>query len=100
VVKDTCQICNYKSELWALEQYPIVPVKVTQSISTMESRTVLLCRSCRQELEEWYLTKVSNLVYDTMRKRFRERSCLEMIREYEHAYHSFVEYKRKQRGLG
>ena len=100
MVKDTCQICEHKSELWALEQYPIVPVEVTQSVSRVESRTVLLCRSCRQELEEWYLTKVSSMVYDTMVKRFRERSGLEMVEEYEHAYHSFVDYKREQLGRG
>jgi len=94
VAKDTCQICKYKSELWALEQFPIIPPEVTKSAGVKESRTVLLCCSCRQELEEWYLAKVSNVVYDTMIKRFREKSFLEMIKEYEYAYHSFAEYKK------
>lgn len=96
---ETCQVCGQKSELWALEQHRIVPVEVAQSGGMMESGTVVLCRRCHQELEEWHLKKVTNMVYDTMAKRFRERSCSEMVKEYEYAYHSFVEYKRKQLGL-
>ena len=99
MVKDTCQVCGQKSKLWALEQRHIVPVDITQSGGMMESRTVRLCRDCCQELEEWYITKVANTVYDTMAKRFRARSCLEMVKEYEAAYHSFLEYKQKQKGL-
>jgi hypothetical protein len=99
VVKSACIICGHKSQLWALEQYHIVPLEITRKGGMTESKTVLLCRVCRQELEEWYLTKVANMVFDTMAKRFRDRSCAEMVKEYEYSYYKFVDYKRKQLGL-
>lgn len=100
MVKEACQICGYKSKHWALKRYPIIPNEIAQSAGIKESKIVWLCSNCRRELEEWRLTKVSDVVYDTMLKRFRERLPSEMVKEYEYAYNSFVQYKREQRGLG
>ncbi len=97
--KEPCEACGHESELWALERHHVVPIEVLEHAGIVESKTVRLCRNCRRELEEWYLTKVTNIAYDLKTKRFRAKSWPEMAREYEYAYHSFVEYKWHQKEL-
>ena len=95
--KKTCEVCGHEIELGALEEYRVVPTQLTEQASMPESRVANLCSNCHQELHKWYLTKVSDMAYDTEAKRFRTKSPLEMIREYEATFDSFVRYKQKQR---
>ena len=95
--KEPCEACGYETELWALKKHHVVPIEVSVQAGIPESKTVKLCRDCRRELDEWYLTRVTNIAYDTKTKRFRAKSWPEMLKEYEYAYHSFVEYKWKEK---
>ena len=90
---ETCGLCGCSRELRTLEKYHIVPVEITQSAGFPESKMVEVCGNCLKELNKWNRLKVRDMVYDARIKRFRARSPLEMIREYEASYRVFVEYK-------
>ena len=95
--KRKCEVCGHEIELGALEEHCIVPMQFTEQASMPKSRTANLCSTCHQELHKWYLTKVVEMAYDTEAKRFRTKSPLEMVREYEATFDSFVRYKQKQK---
>jgi predicted HNH restriction endonuclease len=92
----TCEICGSKIELGWVEKHHVVPMDVTQQAGVPESKIVTLCHSCHQELHRWYLAKVVKVAYDTKSRRFKSKSWAEMLRGYDYAFDSFVEYKRKQ----
>ena len=94
--KETCELCGCNSELGTLEMYHIVPIEITQSVGFPESAVVELCCNCLQELNRWNILKVRDMVYDARIKRFRAKSSLEMVREYETSYRVFVEYKKRE----
>ena len=94
--KKTCALCGYESEPGTIGTHLVIPTEISQQSDILESRITRLCRNCRQELAEWYSSKVTNIVYDTKAKRFRAKSSPEMAREYESAYDSFVKYKQKE----
>ena len=96
--KKTCEVCGYESEIGALEKHRVVPTQFTEQADMPESRIARLCSHCHQELHKWYLTKVADMAYDTEAKRFINKSPLEMIREYEASFNSFVRYKHEQKG--
>lgn len=45
----------------------------------------------------WYSTKVMDMAYDPATKRFRAKSSLEMVKEYQSAFNSFAKYKSEQK---
>ena len=96
MAKETCDICGNESEPGATEKQPVVPLEITEQAGIASPKTVRLCSNCRQELHRWYSTKVADMAYDTKVKRFRAKSSLEMVKEYETAYRIFAEYKRGQ----
>jgi hypothetical protein len=83
-----------------MEWHHIVPVDVTQSAGVAESQTLRLCGDCHREAHSWYMAKVHHSEYDVGLRRFRSKSFLEMVREYQAAFSSFASYKdaiRRQR---
>jgi len=95
--KETCELCGRKSELETIEKHHVVPVEVTEQAGMPESRVVELCCNCHRELHKWYSIKVADMAYDTQIKRFRAKSGVEMVKEYEAAYKVFAEYKKGRR---
>ena len=94
MVKKTCELCGHEAELEALENHHIVPGEVREKAGIQRSKMVRLCPNCLGELHKWYSARVAARTYDTKMKRFKARSPLEMVKEYEAAYRMFEEYKR------
>ncbi|MFC2036273.1 HNH endonuclease signature motif containing protein [Chloroflexota bacterium] len=93
--KMTCELCGCNSGLEIIEKHHIVPLEFTEMTGIAESKVVELCRNCLRDLNRWYSFKVTDMVYDTDIKRFRTKSWLEMVKEYETAYSSFTEYRKR-----
>jgi len=94
---ETCELCGHTGKRWAVATHHIVPKDFTSGAGMPDSATVALCRNCHEEMHTWYSKKVFDSTYDTGLKRFRPRSSVEMVKEYESAYRVFAEYKRGQR---
>ena len=93
---ETCELCGNAGKLGAIETHHIVPKELTSQAETPDSATVTLCSNCHKEVHTWYSKKVFDMTYDTAAKRFRPRSLVEMVKEYEVAYRLFAEYKKGQ----
>ena len=94
---ETCKLCGCVSQLWAIETHHIVPKELTSQAEIPPSATVTLCSNCHREVHAWYSKRIFDMTYDTMAKRFKPRSLVEMVKEYEAAYKAFAEYKTRQR---
>ena len=92
--KDTCDLCGRDIEPGAVVIHGIVPCEVTEQVGMSDSGTAKLCASCHNEVEAWYLKRVSSATYDWGSKRFRPKSPTEMVKEYEAAYTAFVKYRK------
>lgn len=95
--KETCQLCGYKVDPGPIERHHIVPAEVTEKAGIPESKIVGLCCNCHQELHKFYPSRVADMAYNTKIKRFRVKSPLEMVTQYEAAYRAFTRYKKEQR---
>ena len=93
---ETCELCGFVSKLWAIETHHIVPKELTLQAGMPDSATVTLCNNCHREVHTWYSKKVFDMTYDTTTKRFRPKSLVEMVKEYEAAYRVFAKYKKGQ----
>lgn len=96
MAEKTCQLCGCEVELKSIERHHVVPREIAEQAGIRRSKIVRLCPDCRQELQRWYEAKVADMTYDTKFKRFRGRSPLEMVKEYEMAYRLFARYKKSQ----
>ncbi len=94
---ETCKLCGYVSQLWAIETHHIVPKELTSEAGMPDSATITLCGNCHREVHTWYSKKVFDMTYDPATKRFRPKSVVEMVKEYEVAYRVFTQYKKGQR---
>ena len=94
--KKICEVCGHKIDFGEIEKHHIVPMRLTKEAGIPESRILTLCHDCHQELHMWYSAKVASMSYNTKTKRFETKSRLEMCREYESTFDSFVKYKRGQ----
>jgi len=92
--KEICELCGYRSEPRTIEKHHIVPTKVTELAGMPESAIVRLCSNCHKEVHTWYSENVFDMAYDPGIKRFRQRSPVEMVKEYEAAYRVFAAYKK------
>ena len=92
-----CELCQYESELGATEKHHVVPTGVTEQAGIPESKIVRLCCNCHREVHTWYSAKVVNLAYDPGAKRFKVKSWLEMVKEYQSAFDGFMRYKKEQK---
>ena len=95
MAEKTCQICGCELKPGAMKRYPVVPAEIMEQAGIQRSKTVRLCPDCREELQRWYESKVADMTYDTGIKRFKGKSPLEMVREYEALYQQFVRYKKR-----
>jgi len=93
VAKETCKVCNSVVDPDTMEKHHIVPRDVTDEAGIPESQTVRLCTDCHEEVHTWYTARVRHTEYDPDTKRFRTKSSLEMVREYQAAFSAFVNYK-------
>jgi len=94
--KGTCELCGYEGETKIIKKYRVIPQEVREQAGIQQSKAIRLCSNCQQELHKWYSTKVANMTYDTRMKRFRVKTPLEMVKEYESAFTIFEKYKRQQ----
>jgi len=92
---ESCELCGFASQLGAVEKHHIVLIEVTGQAGMPKSQTIKLCCNCHREVHTWYSTKVIDKVYDPEVLRFRARSWLEMVKEYQAAFNSFVKYKKE-----
>ena len=92
--KDACDLCGREIEPESIVIHNIIPHEFTEQSPMPDSRTVNLCANCHNEVEAWYLKRVSSVSYDWRSKRFRPKSPTEMVKEYETAYIAFVKYKK------
>ena len=97
--EETCEACGYASHLGAVAQHHLIPKSVTQQAGMPDSPMVDLCNNCHFELHNWYKMKVTNILYDSRAKEFRDRSREEKIKEYESAFRTFKKYKHERRKI-
>lgn len=93
----TCQVCGYQRKSEQMETHHIVPTEVSEEGGIAESQTVELCDGCHRDAHSWYRGRVPRSRYDEDTKRFIAKSALEMVREYQTAFDSFVGFKAGQR---
>jgi 5-methylcytosine-specific restriction endonuclease McrA len=93
VAKETCKVCNNVVDPDDMEKHHIVPKNVTDEAGIPESQAVRLCSDCHEAVHNWYTARVHHTEYDPDTKRFRAKSSLEMVREYQAAFTAFVNYK-------
>ena len=94
--KERCELCGYRIEPGYIERHHVVPTHVTEQAGLPESQTLRLCSNCHREVHTWYSAKVSDTAYDPKIKRFRTKSWLEMAKEYDSAFNSYMKYKKKR----
>ena len=88
--EETCELCGHKGQPATMEIHHIVPKDLTEQAGMRASQVVRLCCDCHREVHAWYKAKVSDVVYSAKTKEFRQRSWLEMVKEYQSAFNSFV----------
>jgi 5-methylcytosine-specific restriction endonuclease McrA len=93
VARELCKVCNETVDPDAMEEHHIVPRDVTGEAGIPESQTVRLCAECHHEVHNWYTARVRHTEYDPDTRRFRSKSYLEMVSEYQAAFSAFVNFK-------
>ena len=88
-----CQLCKRRVKADTMADHHIVPTEVTTDAGIPESQTVRLCQPCHTEVHSWYLARVRHTEYDAGAKRFRTKSYLEMVPEYQAAFSDLVRHK-------
>lgn len=96
MARQTCQICGHRNTPDTMEQHHVVPTEVTAPTDIPESQTLRLCANCHREVHSWYRSKVAQTTYDLNIKRFRPRSDLELVREYQAVFNNYLKYKAEQ----
>jgi len=99
MARGSCELCGCRIELRTVEKQHIVPTRVTEQAGLPESPSIRLCSNCYKELDTWYSQNVFDMAYDPGTKRFRQKSAVELVEEYESAYKVFATYKKGQREL-
>lgn len=89
-----CRTCGCSLDRENLVRHKIVPEPVASEAGMSGARTVVLCPSCSQEVQNWYAKKVLNMNYDEVTRQFKSKSPAELVKEYEGVYKTFVRYKK------
>ena len=97
--KETCELCGCRIDPGTIEKHHIVPIKITEQAGMPESASIRLCPDCHREVHTWYSGNIFEMAYDPETKRFRQKSPLEMVKEYQASYKVFVAYKQGQKEL-
>ncbi|MHC4690680.1 MAG: hypothetical protein ACYS5F_13745 [Planctomycetota bacterium] len=98
--KEKCELCSSRIEPGYIEIHHVIPTYVTEQAGLPESQTLRLCRNCHREVCVWYTAKVSDITYNSETKRLITRSWVEMVKEYDAAFNSFMKHKKQQDKLG
>ncbi|UCB42808.1 MAG: hypothetical protein JSV77_10225 [Dehalococcoidales bacterium] len=93
MAKKTCQVCKNHVDPEDIEEHHIVPKNLTDDAGIPESQTIQLCTNCHPEIHTWYTAKARHTEYDADARRFRTKSSLEMVKEYQTVFNDFVKYK-------
>jgi 5-methylcytosine-specific restriction endonuclease McrA len=93
VADKTCQVCRNRVDPEDIKVHHIVPKNLTDEAGIPESQTIQLCTDCHQEVHAWYTARVRSTEYDDNIRRFRHKSSLEMISEYQKVFSDFIKYK-------
>ena len=93
MAKEMCKVCNNVVDPDTMEEHHIVPKNVTEEEGIPESQTIRLCAECHEAVHTWYTARVRHTEYDPDVRRFRNKSYLEMVGEYQSAFSAFVNYK-------
>ena len=91
-----CALCGHLARHETLKKHYVVPIELTRKAGMPDATAVYLCDDCYTEINTWYASNVSTLIYKPESKRFESKSVIELVREYENVYRAFAEY-RKQR---
>ena len=94
--KETCELCEYEVEVGFIEKHHVVPREVIKQAGLPESQTLRLCSNCHREVHAWYSAKVVGMAYDPETKRFRTKSWLELVEEYDSIFNNFMKSKKKR----
>ena len=97
--RKACELCGGEVELKAIEKHYVVPKEIMEQAGRLRLKIVRLCPTCHEELLRWYSANIADMTYDTKMKRFRGRSPIEMVKEYETAYQQFTRYKKEQQRI-
>lgn len=95
VNEKTCEICGYAIKPEDLVVHRIIPEEVAKQTGILDTRKVVLCTNCSDDIQAWYHKKVYDMTYDTGTKQFIPKSATEIVKEYEAAYKAFVARKRQ-----
>ena len=97
MARETCQLCKRRRSPASVAEHHIVPIELTAGGGIPESQLLRRCADCHDEVHNWYAAKVHHKEYDLGERRFRDKSSLEMVQEYQIAFSSFVNYKQASR---
>lgn len=90
-----CEICGCMVNSGDLVIHRIVPKEVARQAGILDTRTVVLCINCSNQVQTWYNKKVYSMRYDVDTNRFIPKSPTDMVKEYEAAYRAFAAYKKR-----
>lgn len=93
MAEEKCQVCQNSVDPEDMETHHIVPKNLTDDEGIPESQTIKLCNNCHTEVHAWYTARVRRSEYDDKERRFRSKSSLEMINEYQKVFSDFMKYK-------
>ena len=94
--EEICEVCGYQSQLGAVEKHPVIPDEIMEKSGVSKPQIIKICSNCRVELNRWYSIEVNRMVYDEKDQRFRDRTPVEMVEEYQAAFKGFKGYKKKK----
>ena len=91
-----CELCGHLARHGTLRKHYVVPVELTREAGMPDATAVFLCDNCYTEINTWYASNVSTLIYKPESKRFESKSVIELVRDYENIYKAFAENKKRQ----
>ena len=97
--KYICEVCGSEDTSDTIKKYHITPQEIAVEAEIKQVKIVKLCPACRKDLDIWFSTNISHTTYDSRTKRFREKTPVEMAKEYEIAYQSFNRYKKEKQKI-
>lgn len=92
-IEKQCEFCRISYPSTRLIEHHIVPEDIIQKTSLVKDRTIELCFSCHRSLHNWNAHNVSWVRRESVAKRHRAKSLVDVVKEYESAYRNFIEYE-------
>ncbi len=95
MAREKCPACHQKVAPGSIQDHPIIPAEVTRAGGIGQPQTFRLCEDCRRALASWYTARVHHSDFDPATRRFRPKSSLELVKEYQQVFASFLEVRRR-----